>query len=263
MPILTSARFVPALMGKEDSVLSERKIKGRMRPFYVDRGPCFVVDAADQPLARGVQEPQGRSCRPSDREGFVMGRGMRTKAKPRRPHERLDDRGAPRDELARRAEQAMRESTADAGTSAQRGLCLTCHPRLNQSGTTPERADDSLACPPGAPRKLDDDRTGEPSVLGSHIRTVSAGINRMPTRRLARLYADPKAKIMSLWTMALQPARPLHGGTRGVLMKGIQFIVHVCLGKAPSSTPSPFNNRQVCGGDDGSRRVSEMIRDFQ
>lgn len=53
--------------------------------------------------------------------------------------------------------------------------------------------------------------------------------------RLARLYADPKKKIMSLWTMGMNQH------TRGVWMNGLVYNIHLLMGKIAEPGNSPFS----------------------
>ena len=53
--------------------------------------------------------------------------------------------------------------------------------------------------------------------------------------RLAKLYADPKIKIMSLWTMGMNQH------TRGVWMNGLVYNIHLLMGKIAEPGNSPFS----------------------
>ncbi|MCP4169135.1 MAG: molybdopterin-dependent oxidoreductase, partial [Chloroflexi bacterium] len=53
--------------------------------------------------------------------------------------------------------------------------------------------------------------------------------------RLAKLYADPKKKIMSLWTMGMNQH------TRGVWMNGLVYNIHLLTGKIAEPGNSPFS----------------------
>ena len=53
--------------------------------------------------------------------------------------------------------------------------------------------------------------------------------------RLAKLYADPKKKIMSLWTMGMNQH------TRGVWMNGLVYNIHLLMGKIAEPGNSPFS----------------------
>jgi len=53
--------------------------------------------------------------------------------------------------------------------------------------------------------------------------------------RLAKLYADPKKKILSLWTMGMNQH------TRGVWMNGLVYNIHLLMGKISEPGNSPFS----------------------
>ena len=53
--------------------------------------------------------------------------------------------------------------------------------------------------------------------------------------RLAKLYADPKKKIMSLWTMGMNQH------TRGVWINGLVYNIHLLTGKISEPGNSPFS----------------------
>ncbi len=53
--------------------------------------------------------------------------------------------------------------------------------------------------------------------------------------RLAKLYADPNKKIMSLWTMGMNQH------TRGVWMNGLVYNIHLLMGKISEPGNSPFS----------------------
>ena len=53
--------------------------------------------------------------------------------------------------------------------------------------------------------------------------------------RLAKLYADPNKKIMSLWTMGMNQH------TRGVWMNGLVYNIHLLMGKIAEPGNSPFS----------------------
>ena len=53
--------------------------------------------------------------------------------------------------------------------------------------------------------------------------------------RLAKLYADPDIKIMSLWTMGVNQH------TRGVWMNGLIYNIHLLMGKISEPGNSPFS----------------------
>ncbi len=53
--------------------------------------------------------------------------------------------------------------------------------------------------------------------------------------RLAKLYADPDKKIMSLWTMGMNQH------TRGVWMNGLVYNIHLLMGKIAEPGNSPFS----------------------
>ncbi len=53
--------------------------------------------------------------------------------------------------------------------------------------------------------------------------------------RLAKVYADPKIKVMSLWTMGMNQH------TRGVWMNGLVYNIHLLMGKIAEPGNSPFS----------------------
>ena len=53
--------------------------------------------------------------------------------------------------------------------------------------------------------------------------------------RLAKIYADPKKKVMSLWTMGMNQH------TRGVWMNGLVYNIHLLMGKIAEPGNSPFS----------------------
>ncbi|MCK5918794.1 MAG: nitrate reductase catalytic subunit NapA [Cocleimonas sp.] len=53
--------------------------------------------------------------------------------------------------------------------------------------------------------------------------------------RLAKVYADPKKKVMSLWTMGMNQH------TRGVWMNGLVYNIHLLMGKIAEPGNSPFS----------------------
>ncbi len=62
-----------------------------------------------------------------------------------------------------------------------------------------------------------------------------SGVPKENLLRLAKLYADPKRKIMSLWTMGFNQH------TRGVWVNGLLYNVHLLTGKISEPGNSPFS----------------------
>jgi len=61
------------------------------------------------------------------------------------------------------------------------------------------------------------------------------GVPAAKLERLAKLYADPKKKIMSLWTMGMNQH------TRGVWVNGLVYNIHLLTGKISEPGNSPFS----------------------
>ena len=62
-----------------------------------------------------------------------------------------------------------------------------------------------------------------------------SGVPKEKLLRLAKLYADPKKKITSLWTMGFNQH------TRGVWVNGLLYNVHLLMGKISEPGNSPFS----------------------
>jgi len=62
-----------------------------------------------------------------------------------------------------------------------------------------------------------------------------SGVPEEKLERLAKLYADPKKKIMSFWTMGFNQH------TRGVWVNGLVYNVHLLMGKISEPGNSPFS----------------------
>ena len=62
-----------------------------------------------------------------------------------------------------------------------------------------------------------------------------SGVPKENLLRLAKLYADPKKKITSLWTMGFNQH------TRGVWVNGLMYNVHLLMGKISEPGNSPFS----------------------
>ncbi|MBZ0128840.1 MAG: nitrate reductase catalytic subunit NapA [Rhodobacteraceae bacterium] len=75
------------------------------------------------------------------------------------------------------------------------------------------------------------------SVAEYTLEKVSAmsGVPEAKLERLARLYADPDRKIMSLWTMGFNQH------TRGSWVNGLMYNVHLLTGKISEPGNSPFS----------------------
>ena len=61
------------------------------------------------------------------------------------------------------------------------------------------------------------------------------GVPAEKLERLAKLYADPKKKVMSLWTMGMNQH------TRGVWINGLVYNIHLLTGKISEPGNSPFS----------------------
>lgn len=61
------------------------------------------------------------------------------------------------------------------------------------------------------------------------------GVPADKLERLAKLYADPKKKVMSLWTMGMNQH------TRGVWINGLVYNIHLLTGKISEPGNSPFS----------------------
>ncbi len=62
-----------------------------------------------------------------------------------------------------------------------------------------------------------------------------SGVPKEQLLRLAKLYADPDKKVMSLWTMGFNQH------TRGVWTNGLMYNVHLLMGKISKPGDSPFS----------------------
>ena len=62
-----------------------------------------------------------------------------------------------------------------------------------------------------------------------------SGVPKEQLLRLAKLYADPDKKVMSLWTMGFNQH------TRGVWTNGLMYNVHLLMGKISTPGNSPFS----------------------
>ncbi|MFK5894096.1 MAG: nitrate reductase catalytic subunit NapA, partial [Pseudomonadota bacterium] len=62
-----------------------------------------------------------------------------------------------------------------------------------------------------------------------------SGVSEKKLLKLAKLYADPKKKITSLWTMGFNQH------TRGVWVNGLMYNVHLLMGKISEPGNSPFS----------------------
>ena len=62
-----------------------------------------------------------------------------------------------------------------------------------------------------------------------------SGVSQKDLLRLAKLYADPKKKVMSLWTMGFNQH------TRGVWVNGLVYNIHLLMGKISEPGNSPFS----------------------
>ncbi len=101
-----------------------------------------------------------------------------------------------------------------------------------------------------------------------------SGVPAANLERLAKLYADPKKKVMSLWTMGMNQH------TRGVWINGLVYNIHLLTGKISEPGNSPFSltgQPSACGtarevgtfahrlpadlvvGNEGHRKAAEKI----
>lgn len=62
-----------------------------------------------------------------------------------------------------------------------------------------------------------------------------SGVDTKTLEKLAKLYADPKLKVMSLWTMGVNQH------TRGVWMNNLIYNIHLLTGKISTPGNSPFS----------------------
>jgi len=62
-----------------------------------------------------------------------------------------------------------------------------------------------------------------------------SGVPAANLERLAKAYADPKKKVMSLWTMGMNQH------TRGVWINGLVYNIHLLMGKISEPGNSPFS----------------------
>ncbi len=62
-----------------------------------------------------------------------------------------------------------------------------------------------------------------------------SGVPKDQLERLAKAYADPKRKVMSLWTMGMNQH------TRGVWQNGLVYNIHLLMGKISEPGNSPFS----------------------
>jgi len=62
-----------------------------------------------------------------------------------------------------------------------------------------------------------------------------SGVPKKNLEKLAKIYADPKKKVMSLWTMGMNQH------TRGVWMNGLVYNIHLLTGKISEPGNSPFS----------------------
>ncbi len=62
-----------------------------------------------------------------------------------------------------------------------------------------------------------------------------SGVPAANLERLAKAYADPKKKVMSLWTMGMNQH------TRGVWINGLVYNIHLMMGKISEPGNSPFS----------------------
>lgn len=62
-----------------------------------------------------------------------------------------------------------------------------------------------------------------------------SGVPKKQLKRLAKLYADPKKKVTSYWTMGFNQH------TRGVWVNGLMYNVHLLMGKISEPGNSPFS----------------------
>jgi nitrate reductase (cytochrome) len=62
-----------------------------------------------------------------------------------------------------------------------------------------------------------------------------SGVPKAQLERLAKAYADPKRKVMSLWTMGMNQH------TRGTWVNGLVYNVHLLMGKISEPGNSPFS----------------------
>ncbi|MCW9033290.1 MAG: nitrate reductase catalytic subunit NapA [Rhodospirillales bacterium] len=65
--------------------------------------------------------------------------------------------------------------------------------------------------------------------------TKLSGVPAAQLERLAKVYADPKKKVMSLWTMGMNQH------TRGVWINGLVYNIHLMMGKISEPGNGPFS----------------------
>ncbi len=88
-----------------------------------------------------------------------------------------------------------------------------------------------------------------------------SGVPARQLKRLAEVYADPKKKVMSLWTMGMNQH------TRGVWINGLVYNIHLLMGKISEPGNSPFSltgQPSACGtarevGTFSHRLPSDMV----
>ena len=105
-------------------------------------------------------------------------------------------------------------------------------------GLRPEHPLEKKAANPakGALSKISFDEYAEsvkPYTL-KHAAKLS-GVSEKDLLRLAKLYADPEKKVMSLWTMGFNQH------TRGVWVNGLVYNIHLLMGKISEPGNSPFS----------------------
>ncbi|MFA0521602.1 hypothetical protein AB4501_32095, partial [Vibrio sp. 10N.222.55.E8] len=62
-----------------------------------------------------------------------------------------------------------------------------------------------------------------------------SGVSQDDLIKLAKQYADPNIKVMSLWTMGMNQH------TRGVWMNSLVYNIHLLTGKISTPGNSPFS----------------------
>src|SRR6185503_251517 len=84
------------------------------------------------------------------------------------------------------------------------------------------------------PISLDDYAKFVSTYTAEHVEKIS-GVPRRKLVELAEIYADPKVKVMSLWTMGFNQH------TRGVWCNNLVYNIHLLTGKISEPGNSPFS----------------------
>jgi nitrate reductase (cytochrome) len=101
------------------------------------------------------------------------------------------------------------------------------HP-LEQKATNAKKANDS------APISFEEFRDFVSTYTAEYVEKLS-GVPKDKLEKLAKLYADPKIKVMSFWTMGFNQH------TRGVWANNLVYNIHLLTGKIAEPGNSPFS----------------------